>query len=557
MNKIKPLGAHLQPSIRVAFVLLAVLALFRLLSLPFPDLMDTTEGRYASVAKLMLDRNDWVTPWINFHGVEKPYLGKPPLHFWLIDISYLIFGQNNFSARLPSLLSGIGVALSVWIAASIVLSIEAASVSVAVLGSSCLFFFLSGAVVLDVTLTLGIAIALASFLLADRSRIAGYLFFAGLAFGVLVKGPLACVLAGFTIAPWAIAHRLTLKTWPRQLTCLPWIGGPLLFLALIIPWYWMAEIRNPGFLEYFLWNENFGRYLKKDYGDEYGTGHRQPFGTAWAMMIPSLFPWSVILPFILILARKKLSWRGAFRALREDFLMLYALLWSICCPVLLMKAKQYTGTYLAPSLPGFALLIGVLWQRQKQKQWLKDEVITFALQTSAIILSSLLIVGPIIAFYFFGGGIEISAVASVLGLFVFMRSFRDTWHRDSFTSSLWTSALTALVFVSATICFNNYLSDNRSSRRVLQLAETFGTPGSKLRIGFPFYYPFSSTFYGPQLTPNTIEAIPLKDEEVAAATTDLIIIRKRNLERFHELDPNKELLATLGQWRIFRGAPKQ
>jgi 4-amino-4-deoxy-L-arabinose transferase-like glycosyltransferase len=184
----------------------------------------------------MLERNDWVTPWINLRGVEKPYLGKPPLHFWLTQLSFMAFGQNNFAARFPGVLSALGIGVSLWIACSALLGAEAALISVAVLGSSCMLFFLGGAVVLDVTLTLGITVALVAFLTAERSRIAGYLFFAGLGLGVLVKGPLACVLAGCTIAPWVLFRRLTDKRWPTQLSKLPWVSGSLLFVAIVVPW---------------------------------------------------------------------------------------------------------------------------------------------------------------------------------------------------------------------------------------------------------------------------------------------------------------------------------
>jgi hypothetical protein len=342
-----------------------------------------------------------------------------------------------------------------------------------------------------------------------------------------------------------------------QLRNLPWFGGSLLFLALITPWYVMAEIRNPGFLKYFLWNENFGRYLKKEYGDEYGSGHRQPFGVAWAMMIPSLFPWSIVVPCIFVLARKTVSFKGILRTLREDSLMLYALTWSVCCPVLLMKAKQYTGTYLVPSLPGCALLVGVLWERQRQNKWISDHVIASTARVTSVVLALLLIVGAFFAFYLYRGDLWVTAGAALIGLTVFIGLLKRNRFHDSFMSSLRMSVITTLVFALAAACFNNYLSDGRSSRRVLRLAETFGTPGTTLRIGFPFYYPFSSTFYGPQLTSSPIEAVPLKDEEVATPNTDLIIIRDKNLKRLLELDPHKELLGSVGPWRIFRGMPQK
>jgi 4-amino-4-deoxy-L-arabinose transferase-like glycosyltransferase len=48
--------------IRLVFVAVFV----RLLLLAFSPLMDTTEARYAEVARLMVELNDWVTPWFTY-----------------------------------------------------------------------------------------------------------------------------------------------------------------------------------------------------------------------------------------------------------------------------------------------------------------------------------------------------------------------------------------------------------------------------------------------------------------------------------------------------------
>ena len=140
-------------------VALIVVLLVRLVTLGIPDLVDTTEGRYATVAKLMLERDDWVTPWLIYKGTAEPYLGKPPLHFWMVQISYLIFGFGNASARFPGVVSGAATCLLVGILGRALIGGAAGLVAALVLACSTLFFFLSGSVVLDVTLTFGITLA--------------------------------------------------------------------------------------------------------------------------------------------------------------------------------------------------------------------------------------------------------------------------------------------------------------------------------------------------------------------------------------------------------------
>ncbi len=69
--------------------------------------MDTTESRYAEIARKMLETGDWLMPQFDY-GV--PFWGKPPLSTWLSAASMAAFGVNEFAARLPSLalLAGCG-----------------------------------------------------------------------------------------------------------------------------------------------------------------------------------------------------------------------------------------------------------------------------------------------------------------------------------------------------------------------------------------------------------------------------------------------------------------
>ncbi len=70
-----------------------------------PSLMDDVDAVQAQIARNMLSSGDWVTARLD--GV--PYLEKPPLLYWMIAISYKIFGVHDWSARIPVALSAIGL----------------------------------------------------------------------------------------------------------------------------------------------------------------------------------------------------------------------------------------------------------------------------------------------------------------------------------------------------------------------------------------------------------------------------------------------------------------
>src|SRR5437764_2666983 len=73
-----------------------------------PRLMDDVDAVQAQIARNMLVSGDWVTARLN--GVA--YLEKAPLKYWMIAVSYRIFGVHDWAARLPLALS---IVLLCWI----------------------------------------------------------------------------------------------------------------------------------------------------------------------------------------------------------------------------------------------------------------------------------------------------------------------------------------------------------------------------------------------------------------------------------------------------------
>ena len=73
------------------------------------DLYSQTEGQYAGAAREMIQSQHWLLP--TNDGI--PRLQKPPLLYWLIIISFKLFGVNAPAARLP-------VALAVVVSAALV-----------------------------------------------------------------------------------------------------------------------------------------------------------------------------------------------------------------------------------------------------------------------------------------------------------------------------------------------------------------------------------------------------------------------------------------------------
>jgi len=70
-------------------------------SLFSPALLDDADSTHAEAAREMFVSGDYVTLHVN--GVR--YLEKAPLPYWLVALSYHIFGVNEFATRLPMALA--------------------------------------------------------------------------------------------------------------------------------------------------------------------------------------------------------------------------------------------------------------------------------------------------------------------------------------------------------------------------------------------------------------------------------------------------------------------
>lgn len=55
---------------------------------------------YACVSKDMVENSHWFSPELN----GKPYLNKPPFYFWLVALSFKLFGVNYYAAKISSLI---------------------------------------------------------------------------------------------------------------------------------------------------------------------------------------------------------------------------------------------------------------------------------------------------------------------------------------------------------------------------------------------------------------------------------------------------------------------
>lgn len=365
----------------------------RIATLGAYPLMDNTEARYAEIARKMVETGDWVTPQFQY-GVA--FWSKPPLSTWLTAATYLVFGVNEFAARFSSLVACLAV---LWLTVDLAgrravpgLGLKSA----VVLFTTPLFFISAGAVMTDPALTVGTTLSMVGFWQAmtregRAARVWGYLFFVGLAIGLLAKGPVGVVLTFVPVGLWTLWKGGIGNAWRR----LPWISGFVLTAVLAVPWYLLAESRTPGFLDYFIIGEHWKRYTVTGWkGDMFGTAHARPRGMIWPLAILATLPWCVVWLDMLWRMRRK----GMLpRASPDDGWRAYLWLWMLASPVFFTFAGNILFTYVLPGLPAFALLFAEAWSAVGDARGRGVSTKASALAIPVLMLSGLLFVVPRVA----------------------------------------------------------------------------------------------------------------------------------------------------------------
>jgi len=332
--------------------LLSIIAI-RFLILGTYPLQDTTEARYGEMARKMLETNNWITPQFDY-GV--PFWGKPPLSVWLSAGSYKLFGLSEFSARLPSLILSIFMLLLVYNLGKQHRNQDTGLVAATLLAGCMVFFIMSGAVLMDPALAAGTVLSMAAFwhALHSSNRSWGYLFFTGAAIGLMAKGPVALVLIFTPITLWLFWQRNFREAYQK----IPWFKGSMLMLLLSLPWYVIAEIRTPGFLEYFIVGEHWNRFIESGWqGDLYGSAHKEPTGKIWLYAAFAFLPWIFILPGLLWRARKSAS----VSLWTKNTWLSYLVIWTLTPLLFFTFSKNILATYTLPALAPLALITAELW----------------------------------------------------------------------------------------------------------------------------------------------------------------------------------------------------
>src|ERR1700733_3235698 len=359
-TKIASLGSRRGWHTYLVLLLLIAAAVYLACIVSPPSLMDDVDAVQGQIARNMLASGDWVTARLD--GII--YLEKSPLIYWLMAISFKVFGAYDWAARIPIALSSIGLA---WLTAAFGRWAfgQLAGFYAGLVMATCIGLFLFTRILIpDVMLTFTIALAMWAFLrVLDEEeahpRAWAYTLAASLGVGLLLKSLIALVFPlGAAILYLLITRQLFSAATSKRF----YLWSSLAILLIIAaPWHILATLQNPpvfaftlhsgsgmyhGFLWFYFINEQLLRFLNLRYPRDYATVPRLYF---WLFNLIWIFPWSVYLP-----AAARLSYRPVDRAGRTRLL-------ALCWIGFVMVFFTFSTTqeyYSMPCYPAMALLIG-------------------------------------------------------------------------------------------------------------------------------------------------------------------------------------------------------
>ena len=317
------------------------------------------ETYYLSSGLGMVKTGNWITP--VFEGQELRFQ-KPILFYWLVALSFKIFGVNIFSGRLPSVIFATsGILLIYYFSLILFGNYKGALFSSLVLLSSSLYFLNARAARTDMVLTFFIILSMLFFakgFFEEKNRRSYFIFsFIAMGLATMTKGP-----AGFLI-PF-ISIIIFLSVFPKNRLALRDIFTPwpfIFFLLIVVPWpLAMYLLHGDRFMNCFFFGELLSRVNRAS------TGIFSNIGYYSGTMVRHFFPWSILLLIGILSTKRK-------EKNRNEILFLF--LWlAVTFGMFTFFVSSRHSRYLLPLSPALALLGGEYLVRIEEQGAFKSRI---------------------------------------------------------------------------------------------------------------------------------------------------------------------------------------
>lgn len=376
------------------YILLAlVMAAVSLPNLGAPSLWDVDEGVNAGCTREMMESGTWVVP--TFNGELRT--AKPVMLYWIQRVSFNFFGTDEWAARFPAVLLGLGTVLLAYELARRMFDAATGLLAGIVLATAIEFCKLSHAATPDAPLIFFTTLTLYLFWIGHEHGGRAWFYTAAIAsgFATLTKGPVGLAMPGLIVFLYF--------AWNRELKrFLDWrlARGILLWMLVAVPWYGLVISETRGAYLAFFKNENAGRFLNAM------EGHRGPIVYYVGALFAFFAPWCVFLGGAAWFAVRSATPRGPTVAgglpMTDVRAHRFLLCWVAAYLVFFSLAATKLPNYIAPLYPAIAILTArflVRWRRSEiaLPKWVMPAATAGVAVVGIVVAVGLLIGGGTIA----------------------------------------------------------------------------------------------------------------------------------------------------------------
>ncbi|MGE5650766.1 MAG: ArnT family glycosyltransferase [Bacillota bacterium] len=307
-------------------------------------ILDNNEGLYAEIPREMLASHDWRL-WVIPHLNGLPYMEKPPLLYWLTALSFALFGQSEWAARLVPAASSLSCVAMLLRFGGVVRRPQAARLAALMFVSGVGVTAMSHVLMFDMLLTalLTAALMFGYRFLQEEKPVWLRWSYAFLALALLAKGFVALILYGLVVVIFVAASGGSLAGFLRRCASLFDPRALLVFVLIAAPWHIAASMTEPIFAWFYFINEHVLRFLGKREPHDYYSG-------GWWYYLPRmaiyLFPWSFLL-FGMAVSRRK-------HARPEEGLLKRFLFVAWLVPLLFFSVSSAKANYYLVAVMPFA-----------------------------------------------------------------------------------------------------------------------------------------------------------------------------------------------------------
>jgi 4-amino-4-deoxy-L-arabinose transferase-like glycosyltransferase len=307
------------------------------------SLLEGSEGLYAGIAGEMARRQEFFN--LTYQGI--PYFNKPPLFFWLLNLSTSMWGDHEIALRIPGALAAVATIALVYLLGVQLISPTAGFWAALVVATTHVFLWYGRRVLFDSTLTFFVTAAIFSWIQVQflgRSSRWYLLAFLSMALGTMLKELHGLFLPLLVMAVYAVVQRDG-----RMIRDRFFWAGLILAVAMMAGYAWLL---GPGFQHHF----HLGRALQSVWspGTSGAVSSGHPVYWYLGMMWADFFPWCALLPSAILLLWTRRPWQG-----HPTELLL--LVWVLSFFVVFSLATLKREPYLMTMVPGIGLMIGYLY----------------------------------------------------------------------------------------------------------------------------------------------------------------------------------------------------